>query len=97
MYRPYFMMKSIGEDYYLECRGPGFRLDDRELETDDIERFETWISAYRRALPKNDPAEEMLSLGREIFGWLDRDDNWFSALKANRKVEGWGRCFVVAL
>ena len=86
MDRPYFFLKSVGGNLYLEC-GEGDRtLRDRPIQPDEPKGFEAWIRAYRRALFKPDPAEDLLSLGREIVQWLDRHDNSFSRLKEHRSV-----------
>ncbi len=86
MDRPYFFLKSVGGNLYLEC-GEGDRtLRDRPIQPDEPKEFEAWIRAYRRALFKPDPAEDLLSLGREIVQWLDRHDNSFSRLKEHRSV-----------
>ena len=93
MDQPYFMLKSRGESYCLKCKGPALRLVKREIEKAEIDQFGTWIRAYRRALPKNDPTADLVSLGREIFGWLDLDGNWFSELNDPRlEDEGFKGC-----
>ena len=85
MNHPYFMMKSIGKDYYLECRDPDFPMKDRKIDIDEINQFQSWSTAYRRALFRNDPSEKLLSLGKEILGWLDQDGKWFTTIKKHRE------------
>jgi len=53
--------------------------DYRELPPND-HQFDSWIASYGNAIQSKDPETALLSIGREIYGWLNGPDHFFDRM-----------------
>jgi len=57
----------------LEIIRPDAETEFKNLDENDKELFNSWIRDYREILKKENRVEDLLSLGHDIYLWLDGD------------------------
>ncbi|MCK5437243.1 MAG: CHAT domain-containing protein, partial [Desulfobulbaceae bacterium] len=55
----------------------------RSPSKNDFTRFREWIGSYTRALKQLDNKEILLTIGREIYNWLNGDQNFLETILQN--------------
>jgi hypothetical protein len=65
---------------WLALSGPGIQ-ERRPLETDDVDRLEGFAASYRKLLGKDNKQPQLLTLGRQLYAWLDGNQRWLQRLR----------------
>jgi tetratricopeptide (TPR) repeat protein len=73
------MPQIIYSQERLEIIAPN--IDDfRELNPNDHNQFDSWIASYANAIQSNEPETALLSIGREIYDWLNASYPFFDRM-----------------
>ena len=77
------------ENGLLDLIAPDAGLKDerRPLKDRDIEYFSDWAATYKQTIKKDRAEDEILSLGTDIFNWLDGSESWLKRLRRNAEGE----------
>ena len=77
----------------LCAEGPGIggiQGESRQVLVKDTDLLSKWVSDYKMALNAGSRPETLLALGRELFDWLDGDQEWMRAVVSAHAREGEG-------
>ena len=77
----------------LCAEGPGIggiQGESRQVLVKDTDLLSKWVSDYKMALNAGSRPETLLALGRELFDWLDGDQEWMRAVVSAHGREGEG-------
>ncbi len=75
------------------AEGPGIggiQGESRQVLVKDTDLLSKWVSDYKMALNAGSRPETLLALGRELYDWLDGDQEWMRAVVSAHGREGEG-------
>ena len=70
-------------DRRLDCEGLDADEPSRDLHDKDFRAFARWVATYRDILHRHSEPSALLTLGRELYAWLDGDAGWLECFKGN--------------
>ena len=59
------------------------RLHSRSNSDADFDKFKEWIDSYQHAVKRDGSREQFLTIGRDIFRWLDAGQGWLDKYLEN--------------